>query len=209
MDIITKYFPDLTDTQTRQFKALDRLYRDWNSKINLISRKDIDNLYERHILHSLAIAKNYRFKPGTEILDIGTGGGFPGIPLAIYFPETKFHLIDGTLKKIKTVQDVIEKTGLKNAAAQQMRAEDLKKRKFDFIVTRAVAAMPILRTWSNRLFKEKEKNAVPNGLIALKGGRVSDEIKSLPKGEYTELYPISGFFEEEYFKEKYLVYMQA
>ena len=209
MEIIEKYFPDLSDEQRQQFFAIGNLYVDWNSKVNLISRKDIENLYERHILHSLAIAKAFKFKPRTEILDIGTGGGFPGIPLAIFFPEVNFFLIDGTLKKIKVVQDIIEKVDIPNATAQQVRAEELKKRKFDFIVTRAVAALPQLQTWSRRLFSEKERNVLPNGLIALKGGNVAEEIKSLPKGEYTEVYPINDFFEEEYFSEKYIVYLQA
>ncbi len=209
MEIIEKYFPNLNDEQRRQFFALGNLYRDWNVKVNLISRKDIDNLYERHILHSLAIAKTFQFKPNTEILDIGTGGGFPGIPLAIFFPKVNFHLIDGTLKKVKVVQDIIEKADIQNATAQQIRAEELKKRKFQFIVTRAVAALPQLQIWTRRLFSEKEKNNMPNGLIALKGGSVEQEIKALPKGEYTEVYPISDFFEEEYFEEKYIVYLQA
>lgn len=209
MEVIEKYFPKLNDVQKQQFLALGELYRDWNAKVNLISRKDIDNLYERHILHSLAIAKAFQFKPGTDILDIGTGGGFPGIPLSIFFPEVNFHLIDGTLKKIKVVQDVIEKTSIQNATAAQVRAEELKKMKFDFIVTRAVAVMPQLRIWTHHLFKEKETNAQPNGLIALKGGNVEKEIRELPKGEYTEVYPISKFFEEEFFLEKFMVYMQA
>lgn len=209
MELIDKYFPKLTDEQRRHFYQLDDLYKDWNSKVNLISRKDIDNLYERHILHSLAITKCFKFKEGTQILDIGTGGGFPGIPLAIFFPEVKFHLIDGTLKKIKVVRDVIEKLGLENATAEQIRAEELKNRKFDFVVTRAVAEMVKLRTWSLRLFKEKEINPMPNGLIALKGGNVKEEIKALPKGEYTETYPISDYFTEPFFEEKYIVYLQA
>ena len=209
MEVIEKYFPTLNDRQKQQFLALGGLYKDWNAKVNLISRKDIDNLYERHILHSLAIAKVFRFKPGTDILDVGTGGGFPGIPLSIFFPEVNFYLIDGTLKKIKVVQDVIEKANILNATAAQVRAEELKKMKFDFIVTRAVAVMPQLRIWTQRLFKEKEMNIQPNGLIALKGGDVDKEIKSLPKGEYTEVYPISDFFDEEFFQEKFLVYMQA
>lgn len=209
MDIIEKYFPNLSDHQKHQFTQLESLYHDWNSKVNLISRKDIDNLYERHILHSLVIAKEFRFKADTEILDIGTGGGFPGIPMAIFFPDVKFHMIDGTLKKIKVVQDVIEKTGLQNATAQQIRAEELKNRKFDYVITRAVAVLPQLKIWSQRLFKTKESNVIPNGLIALKGGRVENEISDLPKGEYTELFPISDYFDEPFFEEKYIVYLQA
>ena len=209
MKLIKKYFPKLTGHQLEQFAALDGLYRDWNSKINLISRKDIDNLYERHIVHSLAIAKYLTFQSGAEILDVGTGGGFPGIPLAIFFPEANFHLIDGTKKKIMVVQDVIEKLGLKNATAQQMRAEELKNRKFDFVVTRAVAVLPTLLLWSRKLFKEEQQHAMPNGLISLKGGNVKKEIGSLPNGEFAEAYPISKMFKEEYFEEKYVVYLQA
>lgn len=209
MELIDKYFPNLDQTQRQQLAALDGLYRGWNAKVNLISRKDIENLYERHILHSLAIAKFFKFKAGSEILDVGTGGGFPGVPLAILFPEVNFHLIDGTLKKIKVVKDVIEQTGLTNATADAVRAEELKKRKFDFVVTRAVALMPQLRLWSTNLFKETEQNIMPNGLIALKGGKVEQEIKQLPKGEYTETYSISDVFEEPYFEEKYVVYLQA
>ena len=209
MQIIEKYFPDLTDDQRKHFASLDALYRDWNAKVNLISRKDIDHLYEHHVLHSLAIAKVLRFKPGAEILDVGTGGGFPGIPLAILMPEVQFHLIDGTLKKIKVVQDVIEQLGLGNAKAQQIRAEELKGQ-YDFVVTRAVAELSLLRNWtSQRLYKSKESHSMPNGLIALKGGNVKAEIKALPKGEYTETFPIADYFKEEYFKEKYVVYLQA
>jgi len=210
MQIIEKYFPDLTNEQRQRFVALDSLYRDWNAKVNLVSRKDIDNLYERHVLHSLAIAKVLRFHAGAEILDVGTGGGFPGIPLAILMPDVSFHLIDGTLKKIKVVQDVIEQLGLENARAQPVRAEELKNAHYDFVVTRAVAELNMLRLWtSQRLFKTKESHSMPNGLIALKGGNLRAEIKALPKGEYTETYPISDFFEEEYFKEKFVVYLQA
>ena len=184
MQIIEKYFPDLTDKQRQCFSALDALYRDWNAKVNLVSRKDIDHLYEHHVLHSLAIAKLLSFKDGAEILDVGTGGGFPGIPLAILMPEVRFHLIDGTLKKIKVVQDVIEQLGLENAKAQQIRAEELKGVQYDFVVTRAVAELNMLRQWtSQRLFKTKESHSMPNGLIALKGGNVKAEIKALPKGD--------------------------
>ncbi len=210
MQIIEKYFPDLTDEQRQRFAALDGLYRDWNAKVNLISRKDIDNLYEHHVLHSLAIAKLIRFKPGAEILDVGTGGGFPGIPLAILMPDVNFHLIDGTLKKIKVVQDVIEQLKLQNAKAQQVRAEELKGLRYDFIVTRAVAELDQLRLWTaQRLLKTKESHSLPNGLIALKGGNIKTEIKALPKGEYVETHPISDYFDEDYFKEKYVVYLQG
>ncbi|HHM20914.1 MAG TPA: 16S rRNA (guanine(527)-N(7))-methyltransferase RsmG [Bacteroidetes bacterium] len=209
MEIIEKYFPKLTDDQRRQFFALGHLYRIWNEKVNLISRKDIENLYLRHVLHSLAIAKVFTFKAGSDLLDLGTGGGFPGIPLAILFPNAEFLLIDGTLKKIKAVDNIIEQLGLENAFTRQVRAEELKKKQFDFVLTRAVAPLPQLRLWTRRLFKEKEQNAMPNGLITLKGGNIEKEIKALPPGEYTEVYPVSDFFEEEYFKEKYIVYLQA
>lgn len=209
MKIIERYFPNLTDRQLEQFSQLDELYRDWNTKINLISRKDIDNLYERHILHSLAIAKFLNFQPGAEVLDVGTGGGFPGVPLSIFFPETKFHMIDGTKKKIMVVQDVIEKCGLENASAQQVRAEELKGRKFDFVVTRAVAVLPTLLQWCQKLFKDEGTHAMPNGLISLKGGNVKKEIKTLPKGEFAEAYPISKYFKGEFFEEKFVVYLQA
>lgn len=210
MQIIEKYFPDLTDEQRQRFLALDAVYQDWNAKVNLISRKDIENLFERHVLHSLAIAKLLRFKAGAEILDLGTGGGFPGIPLAILMPDVRFHLIDGTLKKIKVVQDVIEQLGLDNTKAQQMRVEELKNARYDFVVTRAVAELDQLRLWTMpRLLKPKEAHPIPNGLIALKGGKIQAEIKALPKGEYVETYPISDYFEEAYFQEKYVVYLQG
>lgn len=209
MDIIAKYFPDLDDEQRRQFQALEGLYQDWNLKINLISRQDIEHLYEHHVLHSLAIAKVFKFDDGAEVLDVGTGGGFPGIPLAILLPKVRFHLIDGTSKKIRVVKDVIEKLNLKNATAEQVRAEELKNRRFDFVVTRAVAELPLLKTWSQRLLKRQHCHAMPNGLIALKGGKVQGEIAALQKGEYVETYPISAFFKEEYFEEKYVVYVQT
>lgn len=210
MQIIEKYFPDLTDEQRQRFGALDAIYRDWNAKVNLVSRKDIDHLYEHHVLHSLAIAKLLRFKPDAEILDVGTGGGFPGIPLAILMPDVQFHLIDGMLKKVKVVQDVIEQLGLTNAKAQQVRAEELKNARYDFVVTRAVAELNLLRQWtSQRLLKTKESHPLPNGLIALKGGKIREEIKAVPKGEYVETHAVSDYFEEDYFKEKYLVYLQG
>ncbi len=209
MEIIAKYFSGLSEKQLRQLDALGPLYTDWNAKVNLISRKDIGNLYLHHVLHSLAIARVMDFKPGAAILDIGTGGGFPGIPLAILFPETRFHLIDGTLKKIRVVLDVIKELELENATAQQVRAEELKGQKFDFVVSRAVAELPKLFEWSRRFFKSDHKHFMPNGLLALKGGNVTKEIKALPKGEYAETHPISDFFEEPFFEEKYVIYVQA
>lgn len=207
MDKILSYFPDLTETQQKQFSQLGELYKDWNQKINVISRKDIDNLYVRHVLHSLAIPPVVRFRTGADILDLGTGGGFPGIPLAILYPEVNFTLIDGTRKKIHVVQEVVDALGLKNVTARQVRAEELKA-KFDFVVTRAVARLDKLILWSQRLIKNTEKHAIPNGILALKGGDVESEAKDIPKGNYVEIYPINDFFKEEEFNEKYVIYVQ-
>ena len=209
MQNILKYFPDLSPQQIEQFQQLGPLYTDWNSKINVISRKDIEHLYTKHVLHSLVIAKFCPFKPGAEILDLGTGGGFPGIPLAILYPETKFTLIDGTGKKIKVVKDIAEQLGLQNVEALQMRAEEFKKRKFDFVVSRAVAAVDQLFMWSQKFFKQDHHHVYPNGLICLKGGDIKKEMKTLPKGEFGEYDPINRFFEEPYFEEKYVVYVQG
>lgn len=191
-----------------QLGQLKELYAEWNSKINVISRKDMDNFYERHVLHSLAIAKFVSFQPGAQILDLGTGGGFPGIPLAILFPETEFTLIDGTLKKIKVVQEVAEALDLKNVTAHQKRVEEWKGHKFDFVVTRAVAPILKLYNWSLPIIKRQHFHATPNGIIALKGGELDDEIKELPKKSYTELLPLD-FFEEEFFETKAIVYVQG
>lgn len=208
MERISKYFPQLTDLQRQQLAALDALYRDWNEQINVISRKDIDNLYLHHVLHSLAIAKLMRFVPGAEILDLGTGGGFPGIPLAILFPETRFTLIDGTHKKIKVVQAVAEALQLDNALFQAARAEEIKQ-KFDFVMSRGVATLDKLSAWAFPLIKTKHQHAMPNGLLALKGGNIQQERALLPKKAYLESYPLSDYFEEGFFKEKYLIYLQA
>jgi len=208
MEIIREYFPRLTEKQEQQFAKLGDLYADWNSKINVISRKDIDNLYERHILHSLAIAKFIKFRTGSKIVDLGTGGGFPGIPLAILFPNVEFTLIDGTGKKITVVNAVAEAIGLENAVGLQARAEELKMR-FDFVVTRAVATLDKLRPWTQRLVHQKDVHPIPNGLIALKGGRINAEIAALGKGTYVETYPLDNYFKEDFFEEKYLVYVQA
>lgn len=208
MQQVKSYFPKLSEQQISQFEQLGPLYSEWNAKINVISRKDIDNLYERHVLHSLAIARFIHFHSGAEILDLGTGGGFPGIPLAIFFPQTKFFLIDGTRKKIKVVQEVADALGLKNVKAKQVRAEELKKMKFDFVVSRAVAAIDQLALWSQPLIKMKEQHAIPNGLIALKGGNIQAEVKLLPRGSYSEINPVSDYFSEPFFAEKHLVYVQ-
>jgi 16S rRNA (guanine527-N7)-methyltransferase len=209
MEEFIDYFPDLTEEQLAQFAQLGELYAEWNAKINVISRKDIENIYEKHILHSLAIAKVMRFEPGADVLDLGTGGGFPGIPLAILFPETKFTLVDGIRKKITVVQGVAEALGLKNVVAKQARAEEMKDQKFDFIVTRAVASLDKLMSWTQRLFKKDHHHFMPNGLIALKGGDLKKEIKTLGKGNYVEKYSVWDFFEGEFFEEKFVIYVQG
>lgn len=207
MNIIEKYFPHLTDEQKKQFAALDGLYRDWNAKINVISRKDIDNLYEHHVLHSLAIAKAINFRPGSEILDFGCGGGFPGIPLAILFPECKFKLIDGTGKKIKVCNEVAGAIGLKNLVAEHLRGED-EKGKYDFVVSRAVMQLPDLMKIIKKNFKKAGQNALPNGLLCLKGGNLKEELKQYYK--ISEITPLSTFFDEEWFsQDKQLVYVPA
>ena len=204
MNIITKYFTDITDLQRRQFEALYDLYQDWNSKINVISRKDIDNLYEHHVLHSLAIAKTIRFKDGTEILDFGTGGGFPGIPLSILFPNCRFHLIDGTGKKIRVATEVANAIGLKNCTPEHKRGEE-EKGKYDFVVSRAVMPLPDLERIVRKNISNKQRNSMPNGIICLKGGNVEGEIQ--PFRKYVEVTDISPWFDEEWFKEKYVIYL--
>jgi 16S rRNA (guanine527-N7)-methyltransferase len=203
-DIILKYFPQLTEQQQQQFDALDALYREWNAKINVISRKDIDNLYEHHILHSLAIAKVINFRPGTEILDFGTGGGFPGIPLAILFPECKFKLIDGTGKKIRVAQEVAQAIGLKNCQPEHLRGEE-EKGKYDFIISRAVMPLPDLVKIVRKNISKTQRNALPNGVICLKGGDLQAEL--YPFHKIVETTDISTFFKEEWFKEKNVIYL--
>ncbi len=209
MQAILEYFPDLTEEQIHQFSQLGDLYKEWNSKINVVSRKDIDNIYEKHVLHSLAIAKMMQFEPDADVLDLGTGGGFPGIPLAILFPYTNFLLIDGIRKKITVVQEVANALGLKNVKAKQARAEELKGYKFDFIVTRAVASLDKLIMWTQRLYKKQHQHFMPNGMIALKGGDLKKEIKAVGKGEYVEKYAVWDFFEGEFFEEKFIIYVQG
>ena len=204
IDIITKYFRDISEEQCRQLEALYDLYQDWNSKINVISRKDIDNLYEHHVLHSLAIAKAIRFKDGTEILDFGTGGGFPGVPLAIMFPNCRFHLIDGTGKKIRVATEVANAIGLKNCHPEHKRGEE-EKGKYDFVVSRAVMPLPDLERIVRKNISTKQRNAIPNGIICLKGGNVESEIQPFRKS--TEVTEISQWFSEEWFKEKYVIYL--
>jgi 16S rRNA (guanine527-N7)-methyltransferase len=207
LDLIRKYFPDLNEKQLHQFAALEDLYREWNEKINVISRKDIDNLYLHHVLHSLAIAKFIQFKPGTKIIDLGTGGGFPGIPLAILFPDCLFMLVDSIKKKITVVDAVVEALELKNVQTKNARVEELKD-KYDFVVTRAVAKIDILLPWARKVLAKQQINMYPNGLIALKGN-MNEEIKLLPKFEYKEMVHIPRYFNEHYFEEKYLVYVQG
>ena len=202
--IISDYF-SLTAHQAEQFAQLDALYRDWNAKINVISRKDIDNLYEHHVLHSLAIAKLLKFSPGTTIMDIGTGGGFPGIPLAILFPECRFLLIDSIGKKIKVATAVAEALGLENVECIQERAED-EKRQFDFVVSRAVMPMPdLVKLVRKNIRHDGQHNALPNGIIALKGGGLDSEL--LPYKRIVEVTPVSTYFPGEWFKGKYIVYL--
>lgn len=208
MDLIKKYFPKLTDEQYEKFARLNELYPEWNAKINVISRKDVDQLNVRHVLHSLAIANFIKFRTGARILDLGTGGGFPGIPLAIFFPNVDFVMIDGTLKKIRVVREIAEALGLTNVEAYQKRAEEWKDGKFDFVVTRAVARQNKIFEWSIPLIKNTHNHPIPNGIIALKGGDLEAEIKELPKKSYTELLPID-FFEEEFFETKFIVYTQG
>ncbi|OMQ11208.1 16S rRNA (guanine(527)-N(7))-methyltransferase RsmG [[Flexibacter] sp. ATCC 35103] len=203
MDEILKYFPDLTDIQIEQFQKLDFLYHDWNEKINVISRKDIDALYIKHVLHSLGIAKIMKFEPGTTVLDVGTGGGFPGIPLAILFPETRFYLIDVIAKKIKVVQGVVDALELKNVKAEQLRAENVKG-DFDFIVSRAVTNMPDFVSWIKNKIKKQHKHALKNGILYLKGGDLTEELKDFPKAT---LYDLSTIFEDEFFETKKVVHL--
>jgi len=212
MDKIWKYFPELDESQRSKMSLLPGLYQDWNEKINLVSRQDMDNLAERHILHSLAIAKVIRFLPNSSILDLGTGGGFPGIPLAILFPDVQFLLVDSTGKKITVVQDIIEQLGIKNATSRHTRAEELStKNAFDFVVSRAVAPLDKLLLWSQKLISKKHKHPYPNGIFALKGGLLDEEIKALPgKGtSYTELFAVSNYFDEPFFQQKWVVYVQG
>lgn len=204
MNEILKYFPHLSEEQQRQYAALYDLYSDWNSKINVISRKDIDNLYEHHILHSLAIAKFIGFKAGTNILDFGTGGGFPGIPLAIMFPEANFKLIDGTGKKIKVATEIAKAIGLKNVVAEHLRGED-EREKYDFIVSRAVMQLSDMIRLMRKNISRTQHNALPNGFITLKGGDLTEETK--PYKNIANVLPLSEWFEEDWFKGKNIIYI--
>ena len=204
MEQIIKYFPKLSDNQIHQYEMLMDLYKDWNAKINVISRKDIDNLYEHHVLHSLAIAKAIGFKPRSEILDFGTGGGFPGIPLAIMFPECQFKLIDGTGKKILVATEVAKAVGLKNVVAEHLRGEDEEGR-YDFVVSRAVMPLPDLVKIIRKNISKNQRNAMMNGVICLKGGNVEAEVQ--PYRRIVEVSDISQWFTEEWFHEKNVIYL--
>ena len=203
-ELIHKYFPELTERQQEQFEALDALYHDWNAKINVISRKDIDQLYEHHVLHSLAIAKTIRFRPGTRILDFGTGGGFPGIPLAILFPDCEFKLIDGTGKKIRVAQEVSQAIGLTNCHPEHLRGED-ERGQYHFVVSRAVMPLPDLVKIVRKNIAKPQRNALPNGILCLKGGNLQAETQ--PFRNIVETTDISTFFTEDWYKGKYVIYL--
>ncbi len=209
MDIISKYFSDFNEKQLQQFAALKHLYTEWNEKINVISRKDMHNFYEHHVLHSLAIATQFDFPDGNEIIDIGTGGGFPGIPLAIFFPEVKFHLVDSINKKLKVVNEVANAIGLSNISTQHTRAEDIKDKKFDVVISRAVAPLSDLWFWSRPLLKKTPYRSTKkiSGLICLKGGDLSKEISE--SRVRPKVWEVEKIFEEEFFKEKYILYANA
>lgn len=206
MQIIQKHFSNLSELQKEQFAQLLPLYQDWNSKINVISRKDMEQFYEHHVLHSLGIAKVIQFKPGTKVLDVGTGGGFPGIPLAILFPETDFFLADSIGKKIKVVKAVAEAIGLKNLRAEQIRAEEIKEQ-FDFVVSRAVAELSMFHTWVRNKFRKENFNDMPNGILCLKGGDLTEELAPF-KGKATAI-DLKNYFREDYFDTKKVVYLPA
>ncbi|MGQ1784356.1 MULTISPECIES: 16S rRNA (guanine(527)-N(7))-methyltransferase RsmG [unclassified Saccharicrinis] len=204
MDLIQKYFAGLSEEQVKLFQKLEELYPEWNDKINVISRKDIDELNIRHVLHSLAIAKYIKFKPGTKIIDVGTGGGFPGIPLAIYFPDCEFHLVDSIGKKIKVVETIAQELGLNNVMAQQARSENIKG-KYDFVVSRAVTAFPRFVSLTRHLISNKSKNAVTNGILYLKGGDFEEEIKPFKKS--TSVIALKEYYSEDFFETKKLIHL--
>lgn len=203
MDILLKYFDGLTDTQLEQFGKLQELYQDWNIKINVVSRKDIDELYLRHVLHSLGIAKVMQFQPGAKVMDVGTGGGFPGIPLAILFPETNFHLVDSIGKKIKVVNEVAEGLGLQNVKTTHGRVEEVQDT-YDFIVSRAVAQMETFHRWVKNKVHKKQRHELKNGILYLKGGDLTEELAKFPKAT---IYDLTDYFEEDFFETKKVVHL--
>ncbi len=207
MEIILKYFTDFTPKQLQQLAALKPLYTDWNNKINVISRKDIDSLYEKHVLHSLSIAAVAGFTEGMHVIDIGTGGGFPGVPLAIYFPQVQFHLVDSIAKKIKVVDEIVKTAGIENVTTQHTRAEDIKNRKFDFAISRAVAPLKNLWQWAKPLIKKGNTAELTNGLISLKGGDLTQEI--FESGVKPNIISIGHIFKEPWFEEKFLLHIKA
>jgi len=206
VDIVFRYFPQLTDTQREQFRLLGTLYPHWNAQINVISRKDIGSLYLHHVLHSLGIAKFVQFRPGTRLLDVGTGGGFPGIPLAILFPEVRFDLVDSIGKKIKVVNAIVEATGLQNVNAYHKRAEELTGQ-YDFVVSRAVTQLAEFHRWVAGKIAKQDKNAIANGILYLKGGDLTAEINASRR--YAEVHPLSDYFQENFFETKHIVYVPA
>jgi len=204
MELILKYFPDLTETQIEKFTRLEELYQDWNSKVNVISRQDIDTLYERHVLHSLGIAKVIQFKSGTSVLDVGTGGGFPGIPLAIMFPDTQFHLVDSIGKKIRVVQEIANALDLKNVKAEQIRAEKLEDT-YEFVVSRAVTRITPFVGWVRKNISRNSFHSIRNGILYLKGGDLTEELSEL--NMKTRTYNLPDYFAEEFFETKKVVYV--
>ena len=206
LELITRYFDDFTPAQLAQLAGLEAAYQEWNAKINVVSRKDIDQIYLHHVLHSLSIAAIANFKPGAEVIDIGCGGGFPSIPLAIFFPEVKFHAVDSIGKKLKVVEAVAEGANIKNITTQHTRAEEIKNRKFDFAISRAVAPLKELWTWSKPLLKKENRNEINNGLICLKGGDLHQEI--FESGTRPKMMSVYDIFSEDFFKEKYIIYVK-